>query len=417
MPNGRNHGSFFARHRGWLIALAIAAAVVVLAAFVSLGRSAVPVRAVHVRRGTIRSLISTNGKIEPLTSFESHAPAPAQIKRVLIHEGDHVKAGQLLLELDPTQAQAQAARAFSQVRTAEAEIAAVQSGGTREEVLTTQSELVKAKTDRDAAQRNLDAMRRLQEKGAAAPGEVRDAENQLARADAQYNLLQQKLQDRYSHPEVAKVQAQLDDARSAYSAAEDVLHNSLVRSTVDGIAYALPVHPGMYVGAGDLLVQVADLSKVQVRAFVDEPDVGRLAPGEPVEISWDAVPGRLWKGTVSRTPSELKMRGTRNVGEVTCDINNRDLKLLPNVNVNVTIVTAQHSNVVTLPREAVHQDDDHPYIFEIVGGELKRRDVRVGTSNLTMAEIAGGISDTAEVALGATNTQPLRDGMQVRVVR
>ena len=417
MANGRQNRSFLGRHRGWLIAVAIAAAVVVLAAFVSLGRSTVPVRAVRVRRGMIRSLISTNGKIEPLQSFEAHAPAPAQIKRVLIHEGDHVKAGQLLLELDPTQAEAQAARAFSQVRSAEAQIAAVQSGGTRAEVLTTQSEMVKAKTDRDAALRNLDAMRRLQEKGAAAPGEVRDAENQLARAEAQYNLLQQKLQDRYSHPEIAKVQAQLDDARSAYNAAQDVLRNSLVRSSLDGIAYALPVRTGMYVGAGDLLVQVADLSRLQVRAFVDEPDVGRLAPGEPVEITWDAVPGRLWQGRVSRTPSELKMRGTRNVGEVTCEIANQDLRLLPNVNVNVTIVTAQHNDVLTLPREAVHQDDDRPYVFEVAGGELKRRDVRIGSSNLTMAEISAGLSDGAEVALGATNAQPLRDGSQVRVVR
>jgi hypothetical protein len=72
---------------------------------------------------------------------------------------------------------------------------------------------------------------------------------------------------------------------------------------------------------------------------------------------------------------------------------------------------------LTLPREAVHQDDDHPYVFEIVNGELKRQDVRIGTSNLTMAEIMGGLADNAQVALGTTNAQPLRDGIQVRVVR
>ena len=407
---------FIARHRGWLVALAIAAAVVLLAAFMSFGHGTIPVRAVHVTRGMIRTIISTNGKIEPVRAFEAHAPAAAQVRRVLVREGDSVKAGQLLIELDPSQARAQAARALAQVRSAEADAAAVKAGGTQEEVLTTQTELTKAKTDRDAAQRNLEAMRRLEKEGAAAPGEVRDAENQLTRAEAQFNLLSQKLNNRYSSPEMRRTQAQLEDARASYAAAQDLLRHSLIRSTVPGTVYSLPVRAGTYVNTGDLLVQVSDLSTVQVRAFVDEPDVGRLAPGQLVEVTWDATPGRTWQGQVSHTPSELRMHGTRNVGEVTCEVNNRDRKLLPNVNVNVTIVTAQHRDVLTLPREAVHQDEDQPYVLQIVNGDLKRRNVRVVSSNLTMAEITDGLADNAEVALGSLNAQPLRDGAEVRVV-
>jgi HlyD family secretion protein len=407
---------FLARYRGWLIALAIAAAVVSLAAFMSFGRATMPVRAARASRGMIRTIISTNGKIEPVRAFEAHAPAAAQVRRVLVREGDSVKAGQLLLELDPGQARAQAARALAQLRSAEADISAVKAGGTQEEVLTTQTELAKAKTERDTAQRNVQAMRRLEKEGAAAPGEVRDAENQLARTEAQLNLLNQKLSNRYSSPEMRRTQAQLEDARASYAAAQDLLRNSLIRSTLSGTVYSLPVRGGTYVNAGDLLVQVSDLSTVQVRAFVDEPDVGRLAPGEAVEITWDAVPGRAWQGRVSRTPSELRMHGTRNVGEVTCEVNNRDLKLLPNVNVNVTIVTAQHRDVLTLPREAVHQDEEQPYVLQIVNSELKRVNVRVASSNLTMAEVSGGLPDNAEVALGSLNGQPLRDGSPVRVV-
>ncbi len=409
--------TFIARHRGWLLALAVVAAVVLLAAFVSFGRATIPVRAIRVTRGMIRTVISTNGKIEPVFAFEAHAPAAAQVRRVLVREGDTVKAGQLLMELDPSQARAQAARALAQLRSAEADAAAVKSGGTQEEVLTTQAELTKAKTDRDAAQHNLEAMRRLEKEGAASPGEVRDAENQLTRAEAQLNLLNQKLSNRYSSPEVQRSQAQLEDARASYAAAQDLLQHSLIRTSVSGIVYSLPIRAGAYVNTGDLLVQVSDLRKVQVRAFVDEPDVGRLSPGERVEVTWDATPGRTWQGRVSRTPSELRMHGTRNVGEVTCEVDNGDLRLLPNVNVNVTIITAQHSDVLTLPREAVHQDEEQPYVLQIVNGELKRRNVRVVTSNLTMAEITDGLPDNAEVALGSLNSQPLRDGSPVRVVR
>src|SRR2546430_2765880 len=158
---------FLSRHRGGIIALAAVAAVILLAAFISLQRSEVPVRAAAVRRGLIRATISTNGKITPVQGFEAHAIAPALVKRVPVREGDRVTAGQLLVVLDLSQAQAEAAKALAQLRVAEASMNAIQTGGTREEVITTQSELVKARTDRDVAQRNLDAMRRLQQQGAA----------------------------------------------------------------------------------------------------------------------------------------------------------------------------------------------------------------------------------------------------------
>jgi len=414
--NSVNGGSFLVRHRGWLIGLAILVGVILLAAFVSLNRGEVPVRAATVTRTTIRSTISTNGKIEPVNNFEAHAPAPTTVRRLAVHEGQQVQAGQLLVQLDDSDARAQAARALAQLRGAESEVAATKSGGSHEEVLTTQSELVKARTDLATAQRNLDALRRLQQKGAASAGEVHNAEAQVDNTQAQLNLLQQKLKDRYSSPEVAKVQAQEAEARAAYEAAEDILRRSNVRAPGAGIVYSLPVRQGVFVNTGDLLVQVANLSIVAVHTYVDEPDIARLKPGEKVMVSWDAMPGRVWQGTVTQVPVEIKKLGTRNVGDVTCEINNSDLKLLPNVNISVSIVTAEHPNVLTLPREAVHQEGGKPYVFEIVNGALKHRDVEVIISNLTQSEISG-ISQDAVVALGALNAQPLRPGLQVRVVQ
>jgi HlyD family secretion protein len=415
LPSDTNM-SFFARHRGWILALGIMVAVVVLAAFMSLRSGELPVRAASVKRAAIRSMISTNGKITPLRHFEAHALAPTPVRRVLVREGDHVKAGQLLLQLEDSQARAESARGLAQLRAAEAATEAIRSGGTREEVLTTESELVKARTDRTVAQRNLDAMRRLQQKGAASLGEVHEAENQLQRAEVQLNLLQQKLSDRYSRPEVERVQAEQIQARAAYNAAQEVLRNSNVRSPMGGTVYSLPVRTGGFVNTGDLLVEVADLSTVEVHAFVDEPDIARLAPAERVEVTWDALPGRTWQGTVTRVPAEVKKLGTRNVGEVTCQANNKDGKLLPNTNVNVAIITAEHSDVLTLPREAVHQDSGQPWVFQISNGELKQKNVSVRISNLTTAEI-GGLPEDALVAVGTTNGQPLRNGASVRLVR
>ena len=373
-------------------------------------------RATTVERGPIRSLVSTNGKIEPVQNFEAHAPISTTVKRLLVKEGDHVRKGQLLLQLDDADIRTQAARALAQVKTAQADQSALKTGGTQEEVLTLNSQLVKARSARDAAQRNLDALRRLQQDGAASPGEVRQAEDALQRAQADVTLLEQKQKDRYSQPETARIEAQGAEAQAAFDAAEDALLKSSVRAPFDGMVYSLPIKQGAFVQAGELLVQEADLSRVLVRAFVDEPDVGRLQPGQRVEISWDALPSRIWTGAVNTVPSTVKLRGSRNVGETTCVVDNHDLRLLPNVNVGVTIVIAEHNNVLTLQRDALRIDESNPYVYKIVGHRVKRQTIEFSLQNLTRVEITSGLSDGDVVALPAEESKPLFDGATVKVV-
>lgn len=374
------------------------------------------VRTAQVERGSIRSLISTNGKVEPIQNFEAHSPIATTVKHLLVKEGDHVHQGQLLVQLDARDLVSQAARAQAQMKTAQADQADLSTGGTREEVLTLDAQLIKARAARNDAQRNLEAFRRLQEQGAASPGEVQQAEEALQRAQADTTLLEQKQKERYSKPEVARVQAQGAEAQAAYDAAEEALAKSSVRAPFDGVVYALPVKQGSYVQTGDLLLQVGDLSRMLVRSFVDEPEIGRLSAGQKIEVTWDAVPGRVWNGTVSTIPSTVKLHGSRNVGEVTCTVDNHDLRLLPNVNVGVTVISAEHSDVLTLPREAVRMDDTKPYVYQVVNGELKRRDVEVSLQNLTEVEITAGLQEHSQVARSSTDAKPLADGAHVKVV-
>jgi len=374
------------------------------------------VRAISVQRGPISSLISTNGKIEAIQNLEAHSPISTTVKRVLVKEGDHVRKGQLLLQLDDSEIRLQAAHAQAQIKAAQAEQAALKTGGTQEEVLTLTSQLSKAQSARDLAQRNLDALRRLQQEGAASPGEVRAAEDTLQRAQADLTLAQQKKADRFSPPEVAKVQAQMSEAQAAYDDAEDALSKSSVRAPFDGVVYALPVKQGAYVQTGDLLLQEGNLSQVLVRAFVDEPDIARLQPGQKVQVTWDAVPNRIWTGAVTTVPSTVKLRVSRNVGETTCIIDNDDHRLLPNTNVGVTIVVAQHENVLTLQRDAVHVDDSKLYVFRIVDGRLKRQPIEIALQNLTRVEVSSGLSEGASVAMPAEENKPLFAGASVKVV-
>lgn len=167
---------------------------------------------------------------------------------------------------------------------------------------------------------------------------------------------------------------------------------------------------------GEVLVQVANLEDVQVRAFVDEPEIGRLAVGEKVEITWDAVPGRTWEGTLTRVPASVGMVGTRTVGETTTEIDNSDRKLLPNVNVNVSIITARQGNVITVSREAVHDLSGKRYVYKMMGNKLQAQEVQIGLSSLTRVEITQGVSEGTTIALGALNGSPLRSGMEVKAV-
>jgi HlyD family secretion protein len=410
-----NNNSETPSPRRW-IWIASALVLLLLILYSYFHQTPVKVHTITVKRDSIRSLVSTNGKVEPVQNFEAHAPIATTVKRLLVKEGDHVRKGQLLLELDDSDIRSQAARAQAQIKAAQANLAATKNSGTQEELITLSTQLIKARNARDVAQRNLEAYRRLQQEGAASPGEVRQAEETVQSAQADVSLLEQKQKDRYSPPEIARTVAQAAEAQAAYEDAVDALSKSSRRAPFDGTVYSLPVKQGTFVQTGDLLLQEADLSKVLVRAFVDEPDIGRLQIGQRVEATWDAVPGRTWTGTVSNVPSTVKPRGNRNVGETTCLIDNQDLRLLPNINLGVTIVVAEHNNVLTLQRDAMHIDDSEPYVFKIVGDRIRHQNIQFSLQNLTRVEITSGLSEGDQVALPADEMKPLVDGASAKVV-
>ena len=409
----RNNSTAPSRRR-WTWPVIVLVALVLL--YTYFHASPLKVRATTVQRGPIRSLISTNGTIEPVQNFEAHAPVSTTVKRLLVKEGDHVRKGQLLLQLDDADIRSQAAHAEAQVKAAQSDESEVSKGGTQEELIALNAQITKAQSARDVAQNKLDALRRLQQEGAASPGEVRVAEDALKSAQADLLQAQQKKADRYSQPEVAKIQGEASGAQAAYAAAEDALAKSNVHAPFDGIVYSLPVKLGASVQPGGLLLQEADLSHVLVRGYVDEPDIGRLQLGQKVEVTWDALSGRVWTGAVTTLPSTIKVHFSRNVGEMTCTVDNHDLRLLPNVNVGVNIVVAEHANVLTLQRDALRTDDSQLYVYRIVNGRLRRQNVEVSLQNLTQVEITAGLEEGAVVALSPAENKPLVDGAAVTVV-
>jgi HlyD family secretion protein len=263
------------------------------------------------------------------------------------------------------------------------------------------------------------ALQKLERTGAASPSEVSAAKGRLAADTSSVQVLQQRQNSRYDPADLAHASAELRDAQAAYAAAQNSLQQAAVHAPFAGTVYSLPVARTDYVQQGDHLLSLADVSKLRVRAYFDEPEIGKLRVGQPVVIVWDARPSEHWHGHITRLPSTIITYGTRNVGEVLVSLDDADGSLLPDTNVRVTVTVANVSNVLVIPRDALHIEQGGTYVYRVEGESLHRIPVTIGDLNLTDVQILSGLQTGDRVALGstATNGQPLSDGEPVQVVQ
>lgn len=380
-------------------------------------RTTLPIRAAEVVRSSLKSTTSTNAKVEPTQNFEAHAPFPGIVKALYVHEGDKVAAGKLLLQMDDTDARAKLATALAALKGAQGSYDAMMKGGTQEERLSLGGDLTKAEMDRDQAQRDLAALQKLQAQGAASASEVASAKDRLTAANNSLALLEKRKTSRYDSSDVSHAKASLEDAQAAYAAAQAILNQANVRAPFAGTVYSIPVSQSEFVQQGDKLLQMTDLTKLQVRAYFDEPEIGKIREGMPILIRWDALPDKVWHGHVARVPSTIISYGTRNVGQVIIAIDDADGSLLPNANVTVTVTTSDIADALNVPRDALHTEQGKSYVYRVVNGTLRRTPVVVNALNLTQVEILSGLKEGDTVALGTTNGQPVSEGVAVKIVR
>ena len=383
----------------------------------SLVRDRLPVREAQVSHQELVNTVSTNGRVEPVVNYEFHSPLSTTVKAVYVQPGDLVPAGKLLVVLDDVQARARLASAESGVKAAEAAVEAATHNGTQQERQMAAGDVARGRLERDQARRDLDALVKLNSTGAASPGEVAAARQRLESAEASLHASEESAHSRYSPAEVKRAQATLADAEAGLAAARQVVEQASIHAPVAGTVYSLSAGRTEFAEEGKLLLQLADLSHERVRAYFDEPEIGRLAVGQKIQIKWDAKPGRLWSGHIIRTPVTVITYGTRNVGEVLVEIDDRDGGLLPNTNVTVTVTTSSEPNTLSIPREALHSENGKPYVYRIVNSELVRTPVTTGTINLTQVSVLSGLNQGDWVATGTANGQPLQEGIPIKVVR
>jgi HlyD family secretion protein len=368
-------------------------------------------------RENLSSVVSSNGKVEPVMPVSLRVGFPTFVTKVYAVEGQQVKRGELLFTLDDTGVRADLAQARADLAAEQEALRVANSGGRADQIAKAAAELQKALALREQLRRDNESLTNLVAQKAATPREFEQNRLALAQAEADVQSLE-KAKQTYSNQaklDSERVALLVEHARDQVRDLEQKVSSTRGTAPADGTLYSLPIHPGDFVKEGDLLAEMADMHHVRVRAFIDEPELGQIDLNQAVEIFWDAHPDRVWSGRTEMVPKQVVAHGTRNVGELLCSVSNDHLDLIPNTTVDVRIHISERPSVIVVPRGAVYIDGSKRFVFVVRDDRLYRRDIRVGIANPTTIEVVSGLQNGDVVALPGEVS--LKENLHIRPVR
>ncbi len=278
-----------------------------------------------VERGSISVMVGSAGIVEPLATVEVKSKASGEVLDLMVETGDYVEAGALLVRIDPRTVRNRLAQA-------EAELKAAQSRRTISE-----SQMKRAES--------------LVAQGTLTETDYEQAALELANAEAQ----------------VVSAEVAVENARIA-------VDDTDIRAPVDGAVIEKPVEKGQVIssptqdfGGGTLLMKMADLSAVQVRALIDETDIGKVSAGMLAKVTVAAYPNQPFDGEVVKIEPQAVVDQNVTMFAVIVSIRNSDGLLLPGMNAEVDVSIADRRDVLTLPVMALRTDRDLPTTAGILG--------------------------------------------------
>ena len=363
-------------------------------------------------RERLASTLSTNGKVEPLEYTEVRVGMAGLVQKLRFRQGDEVRKGQPLAELSQPGQTEELAAAEARLAQTRAELAALEAGGRGAEIAEIEGSQARLKSQREAAQQNLEALERLVKANAATRYEADQARQAVREIDTQLQSLAQRRASLVSKTDVEGAKARVREAQAGVDAIAGRIARNTVTLPSSGVLYNLPIREGAFLNAGDLVASVGVLDPVRVRVYVDEPELGRVSPGQPVRITWDALPGKEFIGKVGQKPTQVIALGSRQVGEVLCTIANPGRDLVPGTNVNAFILTQVVENALTVPRTAVRRESGTGvYVLDKATNTVVWRAVKTGASDTLRVEVLSGVTDADVVAL--PSDVQLKDGLKV----
>jgi HlyD family secretion protein len=380
----------------WLLAIPLAA----LGWWVYHRNNAPPqVPFAKVVREALVSTLPTNGKAEPIRWVAVRVEQAALVGKVPVQEGQIVAQGAPLAILSDTGLHADLDAAEARVAQAQADLSTLEAGGKQVELTTLESDLARLRVEKEHDRKEYESLRRLADKQAAATMQVDEMKSKLQAADMGIEALEKRRAALVTASDKTVALARWRDAGAAAELARSHIAQTVIHAPIAGMVYGLAARPGVYLNVGDLVSNVGQTDRLRVRVYVDEPELGRVEEGQPVTITWDALPGRTWEGAVERKPANIVALGSRQVGEVLCTIDNPGRSLLPGTNVDAHIRTATVDQALTIPKECLRRDAHGVGVFVLRGGRLAWQPVSTGVSSVTRVQILQGLAEGVEVAL------------------
>ena len=400
MANNHRNG-----HRKWYL-LAVAGVIVIgggigIAAALHPSNTIDPSKLSSVTRGDLARSVVATGKIEPLVKVEVKSKASGIVEKILADYGDHVKTGQVLVELDKEQLQARVAEAQANLQAAQAAVESAQATYERNKVDAEGPDLpfLKASVDRN---------RKL-----AADGLVSSAV--LDDSDREYRLAlnKQVSAQRYlavSRAEIARNKAQVAQMQAALDSAEEDLRNSTIVSPMDGLVLSRDVEVGDAVSSililgsqATLVMTLGDVSEVYVKGKVDEADISKVYLGQRARIVVESLKDKKFEGKVTKISPMGVEKDNVTTFEVKVSIQNPTGELKANMTANAEIIMDEKHDVLQIPEAAVIYDKDRHTFVETPAPGTKtgrqKQTVTLGISNGVKTELVSGLKEGQQVVL------------------
>jgi multidrug efflux pump subunit AcrA (membrane-fusion protein) len=369
----------------------------------------------RVTRETIIDLLSTNGKLEPVEWASARNEAAGLVQTIHVRKGQRVAKDAPLIEIETREARAALDSALARIAQIRAELETIQGGGRAAELAVIDGSIATTKQELTTAQREVTELERLVAKNAATAYELTTAKQRVQAAQVQIQSLNARRVSLVGASDKSSAEARLRDAESARKLAEQQIALGTVRAPMSGVVFQIDLRTGDYIAPGTLVASVGRIEQVRALIYVDEPELGRVDVGKEVTVTWDAKPGREWKGTVQKVPTQITALGARQVGEVQCVIENPDLDLLPGSNINAFIRAAVVENAVALPKAALRRESNQSGVYVLTNGdEVAWRPLKLGVSSLVKAQVLEGLKEGDAVAMPTERV--LKTGFKVEPV-
>jgi len=403
----------------------------------------------RVQRGTLAALVNTTGTILPAGQTTLSFKGTGRIAEVLVTEGQEVHAGQPLARLETTDLEVTVAEAELALAQVQAQLVRVQSPPSEYDLAAARAALESAKA---AYQRLLAGPTREEilvaraslDQAEAALAQAQAAYNQVAdrpdvamlpqalqlqqatinynAAQASFNLTQRKpsgaeltaaksaiaqaeatlarLQEGVSAEDLLIAQLQVEQAQLRLDQARDLLAEATLTAPHDGTITVVGVKRGEMSGMQPAFV-LTDLSRYHIDAMIDEIDIGRIAEGQPVTITLDALPGELLSGRIDR----IAQTATADAGvvtyKVTISLDPTAAALRAGMTANAGIVTERRDGVLLAPNRFIRIDrlTGKAFVDRLAGGQLQPVEIQIGLRDESLSEVLAGLEEGDVIVL------------------